>query len=84
MYYVYALLLNNKDVYIGYSSDLKARIKQHENNMVKSTKNKEPKLIYYEAFKSHKDAITRERKLKQGQSKRHLKSRIEDSINLCE
>ena len=84
MYYVYALLLKNRDVYIGYSSDLKARIEQHKSNMVKSTRYKEPKLIYYEAFKSHKDAVTREKKLKQGQSKRHLMNRIEDSINLCE
>ncbi len=84
MYYVYVLLLNDKTTYIGYSSDLKARVKAHESNLVKSTKGKSPKLVYYEAFKSHKDAMTREKKLKQGQSKRHLIERIQNSINLCE
>jgi putative endonuclease len=84
MYYVYVLLLNDKTTYIGYPSDLKARIRQHKGNKVLSTKYKEPKLVYYEAFKSRKDAIMREKKLKQGQSKRHLIERIHDSINLCE
>ena len=84
MYYVYVLLLSDKTTYVGYSADLKARLSQHKNNGVKSTRNKKPQLVYYEAFKSRKDAMERERKLKQGQSKRHLNERIQNSINLCE
>ena len=84
MYYVYALLLKNKDVYIGYTSDLKARIKQHQKGTTKTTRGMEPQLVYYEAFKSSKDAKERERSLKGGQSKRHLCKRIAESCGLCE
>ena len=84
MYYVYVLLLKNNTTYVGYTSDLKARLQQHRNNTVISTKNKEPKLVYYEAFKSPKDAMVREKKLKQGQAKRHLVERIQNSMHLCE
>ena len=84
MYYVYVLLLNDKTIYVGYTSDLKARMQQHRSNGVKSTRGKEPKLVYYEAFKSRKDAMMREKKLKQGQAKRRLLERIQDSMHLCE
>jgi len=39
------------------------------------------KLIYYEAYVAEKDARKRERKLKDyGQSRTHLKNRIEESL----
>ena len=74
MYYVYLLKDRIKDeIYIGYSYDLKRRLKEH--------KLKNPELIYYEAYKSEKDARNREMKLKQhGQSKRRLKERLVNSI----
>jgi len=74
MYYVY-LLKNNKvgTTYIGYTSDLKRRLREH---VAKS-----PDLVYYEAFKSEKDARRRERMLKQGQTVRRLKERLIDSLN---
>ncbi len=74
MYYVY--LIQNKttkEIYIGYTNDLKRRFKEHEN--------KKPELIYYEAYKSEKDARSREIKLKQhGQTKRRLKERLQHSF----
>lgn len=43
-----------------------------------------PKLVYYEAYQSKKDANLRERKLKQrGQAIRRLKERIFHSIAEC-
>jgi len=67
MYYVYLLKCNEvggKNYYIGYSSDLKKRILEHKNGEVKSTKNRNPKLIYYEAYNDKKLALKRERGLK--------------------
>ena len=84
MYYVYVLLLDDKTTYIGYTKDLKARYNQHRLNQVQSTKGRNPELVYYEAFKSHKDAMARESKIRQGQSRRHLISRIQNSIHLYE
>ncbi|MEK7572764.1 MAG: GIY-YIG nuclease family protein [Patescibacteria group bacterium] len=73
MYYVYILKNNIKNsIYIGYTSDLKRRLKEHIA--------KKPELIYYEAFKSEKDARKRELMLKQGQTIRRLKERLQNSI----
>ena len=38
MYYVYVLKLNEEKIYVGYTSNLKQRYKQHKEKQVKSTK----------------------------------------------
>ena len=69
MYYVYILKINN-EFYIGYTEDLRRRIKQHR---VKG----EVALIYYEAYLSKISATLREKKLKHyGSAWRALKKRI--------
>ena len=71
MYYVYILKRGeDEEFYIGYTEDLKKRLKQH--------KSKYPcKLIYYEAYVFEKQARERERKLKlYGSAWRSLKKRI--------
>lgn len=74
MYYVYVIKnTSSQKTYIGYSNDLKRRVREHIS--------KNPELIYYEAYKSRKDAQNRERMLKQrGQSVRYLKQRIRNSL----
>jgi len=74
MHYIY-LIKNRKEdiIYIGYTNDLKRRLKEH--------KDKKPELIYYEAYKSEKDARERENKLKQrGQTIRRLKEKLKNSL----
>ena len=75
MYYVYLLKrLDIDETYIGYTNDLKRRLNEH--------RDKKPELVYYEAYKSEKDAREREIKLKQrGQTVRRLKERLEYSLN---
>ena len=76
MHYVY-LIKNTKDnsTYIGYTSNLKRRLQEH--------RDRNPNLIYYEAYKHREDAQNRERKLKQrGQAIRWLKSRLKQSLQL--
>lgn len=71
MFYTYILKRgDNKELYIGYSDNLKRRIRQHQS--------KYPcKLIYYEAYLTKEGARERERKLKQyGSAWRALKQRI--------
>ncbi|HAI74222.1 MAG TPA: excinuclease ABC subunit C [Candidatus Moranbacteria bacterium] len=78
MYYVY-VLYSQKDrkLYIGYSADLKTRIKQHLKGSVKITKNRLPLLlIYYEAFINEKAAREQELFYKTGQGRRVLKNRL--------
>ncbi len=74
MFYVY-VIRNRKinEIYIGYSNDLRRRMQEH--------KNKNPEILYYEAYKNEKDARNRERQLKQrGQAIRWLKCRIKRSL----
>lgn len=74
MYYVYLLRdIRTKKTYIGYTENLKRRLSEH--------RNKNPELIYCEAYKNKLDAQTRERKLKQrGQAVRWLKERLKNSL----
>ena len=66
MYYVYLLKsLKDNGYYIGYSSDLVARFKEHSIGNVKSTKNRRPlELVYYEAYELKPLATEREKQLK--------------------
>ena len=84
MYYVYLIFsLKIKQIYIGYSADLRERLKEHNSNRVEATQSKGPwKLIYYEAYLSEKDARQREIKLKHhGKGIQELKKRLENSFN---
>jgi len=84
MYYFYTLRsLKDKDLYFGYTNDLRKRFKEHNAGRVDSTKERRPlEIIYYEAYKSEKDAQERERQIKR-RAKAHisLKRRIKNSIN---
>ena len=82
MYYTYILLLKNKDLYKGSTSNLKQRIKDHNNSKVNSTKKYLPaKLIHYEVYKLKSDAQRRERFLKTTEGQRLLKQRLRDILN---
>jgi putative endonuclease len=78
MYYTYILYsLKDKKLYTGFTSDLKKRIKEHNNGKNFSTKSRIPlELIYYEASTFEKDCRNREKYLKTGPGKRFLKNRL--------
>ena len=84
MFYVY-VIKSNKDnkLYIGYTKDLKRRIQDHNKGKSFSTARRGIfSLIYYEAFKSQKDATTREKQLKKFKSSYgQLKKRILNSLH---
>lgn len=80
MYYVYFLLLNNGEIYKGFTSELKRRIQEHKLGKVISTKNKQSKLICYEAYLLKSDAIRREKFLKTTEGRRLLKQQLRDIL----
>ena len=84
MFYVYVLKSQkwNKP-YIGLTSDLRRRFKEHNNQNTKATKYGIPwKLIYYEAYLDKKDAVVRELQLKKyGSTFGFLKKRIKQSLD---
>ncbi len=72
MYFVY-LLKSKKDFtyYIGYTDNLKKRVKEHNQGKTKSIKHKLPmKLIYFEGYASKKIARKRELELKNNSFKK--------------
>ena len=83
MYYVYLLKSVHDDFfYVGSTDDLRRRFLEHNHKREVSTKSYAPfKLIYYEAYRSKKDALIREKKLKHhGSVIGHLKRRVENSL----
>lgn len=83
MFYVY-VLKSEKDgmLYTGSTNDLKRRFMEHNNGLVNSTKLRKPfELVYYEAYKSEKDARKREQNLKlRANALNQLKRRIKESL----
>lgn len=85
MFYVYILKLKTGNLYIGYTNNLERRLSQHKNGESTYTKPRRPlKLVYYEAYLSKKDAIIRERRLKQFKNgHKILINRVSNSIREC-
>ena len=82
MYYVYVLENKQRKTYIGYTSDLEARIAYHNTNHKGYTGKGEWECVYYEAYKDERDARAREKVLKEsGNTRRWLKKRIWHSLN---
>lgn len=81
-FYVYILYsLRDKGFYIGYSADLKIRLKKHAKGEVTATKFRRPfKLIHYEYFINEEDAKAREEFLKSGYGRRQLKEILKRTI----
>jgi len=82
VYYVYILQsFKDKSLYIGFSPDLKKRLKKHNSKQASSTKDKVPfKLIYYEAYLERKDATGREKFLKSGAGWRFIKRQLKNYL----
>ena len=81
MYYVYFLLLSNKDIYKGSTDDLKRRIKEHQEGKVQSTKNYRPLVFFgYEAYLKKSDAQRRKKFLKTTEGRRLLKQQYRDIL----
>ncbi len=79
MYYVYLLQsLTTRQLYLGWTTDLRRRLCEHHEGISRYTRSRGPyELIYYEAYKHRAEAMAREGTLK----KRHnvmkqLKARL--------
>ncbi|OGG74016.1 hypothetical protein A3A40_01645 [Candidatus Kaiserbacteria bacterium RIFCSPLOWO2_01_FULL_54_20] len=83
MFYIYVLeSLKNDSLYIGWTTDLKKRLQEHNQGLNLSTKRHKPwKLIYYEACLNKKDAARREKWLKSTHGWRMFKARIREYVH---
>jgi putative endonuclease len=81
-HYVYVLESEqNGELYIGRTTDIKKRFKEHNQGLSTYTKRYLPwKLVYYEACISEMDAKRRESYLKTSQGSRLLKRRLKEYL----
>ncbi len=77
MFIVYILRsIKNSKLYIGYTSDLENRLSYHNSDYSRSTKSGKPwEIVYKEVYKTKKEAIMRERFLK-NQKNRNFYNRL--------
>ena len=81
-YYVY-VLKSEKDslFYIGYTTNLKKRLADHNKGKNFSTKFRRPfKLIFYESYLNKSDALRREKYFKTSPGKRVLRLILRDYL----
>jgi len=83
MYFVYILLsLKSNKLYIGYTTNWKRRLREHNSGKSAASKPYRPyKLIYYEAFINKKDAVAREKYLKSGWGRRSIKKMLLNTLS---
>ena len=66
-------------LYIGFTSNLEKRVKEHNRGKVRSTKSRKPlNLVYFEEHDDRTLARKREILLKSGQGRLFLKSKLEE------
>ena len=85
MNYVYVLRsLKDRKSYVGSTTDLRRRIKEHAHGDVVSTRPRRPlKLVYYEAYVDEQDARERESSLKlKSNAYAQLRKRIRRSLGI--
>ena len=82
MFYVYILQsLKDKKLYIGFSTDLRKRVHDHNTGGTRSTKPRRPfRLIYYEAHISEKDARRREGYFKTEKGKSTIRQMLRNAL----
>lgn len=77
-HFVYVLeSLVDKSWYIGYTTEPKRRLSEHNASKNASTKSKKPwQILYLEAYRDKRDALGREKFLKSGSGRIYLKKQL--------
>jgi len=77
-YYVYVLRSStDRNFYVGFTTDLGAKLEEHFSGRVTSTKTRLPlQLVYWEGCLNQSDATRREKYLKSSWGKRYIKNRL--------
>ena len=74
--------MKNKKLYLGFTPNLRERVKSHNDGENKATKPYAPyELIYYSAFKNKTDAINCEKYFKTTAGWKRLNAMLENYLN---
>ena len=81
-YYVYVLRsLKDKQLYVGFTKNLVARVEAHTDGLVPSTRSRLPlELVYWEGCLNQTDSTHREKYLKTTWGKRYVKTRLRNYL----
>jgi putative endonuclease len=82
MYFVYVLKsLSDGNFYIGYTHDLKKRLREHNEGISKSTMHRRPfELIYFERCVNINDVMHREKYLKTTYGHQYVRNRLKNYL----
>ena len=81
-YFVYVLYnFNTRRFYIGYTTNLKRRLKEHQQAKL-SHRNKDFKTIFVETFFNKEDAKRRENYLKSSKGKSTLRAMLKETMEI--
>ena len=78
MYFVYLLSsINFEFHYVGFTSNLKKRLNEHNEGKTKSNKEYRPfKIVYFEEIETRENARKREKYFKSAAGRRFLKTKL--------
>lgn len=84
MYYFYILQsLKNQKLYLGYTSDLRKRLKSHNQKQNKASKSNAPfELIFYSGFKNQIDALECEKYFKTTAGWKRIHSMLNNTLEV--
>ena len=57
VYFLYILKLDGGKFYVGMTTDLESRLQEHKDGLTRSTKGKNPKLVWFEKFYGNKESV---------------------------
>jgi putative endonuclease len=84
---LFASFKRDAGLYVGFSTALGRRLREHESGATQSTNFRGPwNLIYYETYAEEADALGRERYLKSGGDRKFLRSQLRNYLGIihCE
>jgi putative endonuclease len=83
MFYVYVLKsLKDNGLYIGFTSNLRQRLTEHNEGKSLATNPRKPfKLIFYEAYENKYDALRREKYFKTGRGRTSLNLMLKETLS---
>ena len=80
LYFVYVLQNPEGRLYIGFTTDLDRRVRQHQQGEGGWTSSHGPwKLVHHEIFYNRREAIRREHNLKRGKANQELRKQLNQS-----
>ena len=77
VYFVYVLRNSEGRLYIGFTTNLEQRVRQHQEGEGGWTRSHGPwELVHYETFEARAEALKRERNLKRGRTNKKLREKF--------